>query len=522
MHNPNPELLVVIDSEIELLIQEINSVPNGQQQVDFIEAFQGMMVDQLMGPFGLTRAMFEDRDGGAVTTIHNFEKGITANQVDAERHQNWEEAKSQGFVRDDYDAALDKAHGSMRSPDGKFYDGYTPDRELPVGPRMTARDHVVAASEVERSSRGHLAQSREERVATATQEENVVLTSFNMNSSKSDADLLEWAERQNASDPSMSNTEYYMLDSETIKEKNAKANQAIDTIQDRAVFNKQMDELLSTGASAAGKLAVRQIMGLLLKDLIEGLVRDVRYLVREGFDGAESLLDLAQNRLRETYEKVRAKWAEYIKEGVSAGISGFLSNLLTLVINAFVTTAKNIVRLIREAVLSVVRAIKTIVSPPPGTTAKEIAYEVFKILSGTLAVAIGIALEEVIAKALQAIPLLAPFAAIMAPVIAGIVTGTLTLFTVLSFDRLRNNLVFQNKELADVHRGQAIGFLRIKQTVLILDSAYRELSLTGQSLSLQFSESGVMVNDARQITQNRIKNYRQAIVGLDDILEQYK
>ncbi|MDH1263362.1 hypothetical protein [Pseudomonas sp. GD03944] len=522
MHTHKDELVIEIDDQIELLIRDINAAPNAKQQTAFIDNFQHMLIDQLMGPFGLTRAMFEDRDGGAITSLHNFEKGVVANDADAERHENWQRAKSEKFERTDYNDRLDELHDDMKSADGKYYDAYKqPGSEIPVGPRADARDHVISASEIERSARGHLAQTREERVETATQDANIVLTAFNMNSSKGETDLLEWAAKPSTADPSKTNAEYYELDPQAVQQVYATARKAVDGDQKKAVFIKQGQEFLIEGGKAAGKLALRQILGLLLKDLVQDLVQDVRHLVRVGFNGAASLLDMVKARIEATLQRIRDKWAEYLKEGASAGISGFVSTLLTLIINSFVTTAKNLVGIIREAVLSIVRAIKMIVAPPPHVAPGDIAFEVMKILSASITLCLGMALEEVIRKALETVPLLLPFAATLAPVITGIITGTLTLFTVLAFDRLKDFLAFRNKQLADVHRGQTIGFLKIKQTVLMLDDAYQHIIITTETLRTQFALDWEEVKEAKQTTQRRLNDYRQSVNSLDDLLEQF-
>jgi hypothetical protein len=516
------ELVIDIDDQIEVLLKQINSLPNQQQQTDFVEQFQHMMIDQLLGPFGLSRVLFQDRDGGAITSVHNFEEGIVANDADAERHGSWQAANAQKFQRGDYNAKLDELHDDMSADDGKYYDGYrAPGTELPQGPLTAARDHVVAASEVERSSRGHLGQTREERVATASQDENVVLTGFNMNSSKGDEDLLAWAAKPSSKDPSKTNAEYYDLDEQAIQQKYREAKGAVDSEQKKAVLLKQGGELLIEGGKAAGYLAMRQMLGMILKDVVQGLISDVRYLVREGFNGATSLLDLVKQRLEQTFATLREKWAEYLKAGASAGLSGFMSTLITLVINSFITTAKNIVALIREGVMALVRAVQVIVSPPAHMTKGEVAFEVFRLLSAAVVTCLGLALEETIKKAIEAIPLLMPIAAELAPVITGIITGSLTLFTVLAFDRIKSAIAFRNKQMADVHRGQVVGLLKIKQTVLMLDAAYQNMTLTARSLGEQFEHTALVVQASRQQTESAVTAYQQSVRGLDDLLEQF-
>lgn len=514
----NDDVLIEIDDEIEALINEINSAPSKEEQQDFGRACRDVIVDTLMGPFGLTRAMFDDRDGGAITTIHNFEKGVVANDSDAQRYESWKKANQEKFERTDYDAKLNEKHPDMKSSDGKYYDGYRePQSEIPVGPRMAARDHVVSASEIERSSRGHLAQSREQRVETATQNENVVLASFNMNSSKGNEDLLEWASKPNNKDPSKSNAEYFDLDPQAIQRVYKNAKTSVNRKQNFAVFKKQGQEFLIEGGKEAGKLALRQVLGLLIKDLAEVLIDDVRTLIREGFQSLQQLSELFKNRITATIKRIKAKWSEYLKEAVAAGFSGFLSSFLTLIINSFVTTAKNIVRIIREGCLSVVRALKIIVSPPPGTSVSEVAYEVFKILSGAVVVAIGIGLEETIKKGIEVVPLLAPFAGPISLTLTGMLTGILSLTVVLAFDRLKNHLVFQNKQLADIHRGQSMVLLKIKKTALVLGQASEFVQVSATHLRAEFQKDWDEVKELKSRTEDKIESYGLAIHRLQDL-----
>ena len=512
MQDPSPAIVIDIDARIATLIEEINTIPTAAASAEFIDGFQALVIEQMLGPFHLTRAMFDDRDGGPVTTLRNFEQGITANDADAERHRAWQEAQSTLFDRTDYDAAM-----KPRADFTSNVDEYT-GREFPQGPRMTARDHVVSGCEIERSSKGHLARSREERVETASQDENMVLTSYNLNSSKAEHDLKEWMARPNADDPDKTNAEVYGIDEKAADAAYQRARDAVDAKQDRAVLEKQALELATESLKGGVKLALRQVLGLLLRDVVSGVIADIRYLVRTGFESLEALADLARRRVMATWEQVRQQWAEYLKHGAGAMLSSFLSNTVTLLVNAFVTTAKNLVRMIREAVLSLVQAVRTIVAPPQGATKQQIAAEVVKILGTAVAACIGLALEEAIAKALQATPLFAPFAADVAPVIAGILSGALSLFAVFAFDKMRERLAFRNKELADVHRGQAVNLLQIKKTFFAIEAAHVQTALAAQALGRKFDETQREIEGERAATKREIAGYRGAVDGLEGLL----
>ncbi|MGX5914825.1 hypothetical protein ACR0ST_08860 [Aliidiomarina sp. Khilg15.8] len=510
----NDDVLIEIDDQIEVLINEINSAPNNDQQQDFAKSCRDVIVDTLMGPFGLSAAMFTDRDGGNITTVHNFENGIYADR-DNERYRNYKNAQAERFDRRDYERKLPKERKQIFKHEERIEDAYT-GHELPKDGRAH-RDHVVSAHEIEKSSRGHLGQTREERVATANRGENKVWADSSLNQSKNDHDLFEWGERPNRQDPSKTNAEYYDADHERMEEVYCIARKKVDSEQNKAVLMKQTGEFAYEGSKEAGKLALRQVLGLLIKDLAEGLIDDIRTLVREGFQSLRQLAALLQKRVATTIERIKAKWAEYLKEGVAAGFSGFLSSFLTLIINSFVTTAKNIVRIIREGCLSVVRALKIIVSPPPGTNGSQVASEVFKILSGAVVVAIGIGLEETIKKGIEAVPFLAPFAGPISLTLTGMLTGILSLTVVLTFDHLKSYLVFKNKQVADIHRGQSTALLKIKKTVLVLNQASGFVQVSAMHLRMEFQKDWDELQEVKLRTADKMNSYKSAINRLENL-----
>ncbi|MBZ8141551.1 hypothetical protein CLD22_16800 [Rubrivivax gelatinosus] len=109
MEPQSQKIILDVDARIETLISEINATPNSGASATFVDDFQGMLADKLLGPFGLSRSMFSDVDGGAVTSLRNFEKGVVANDADAARHKAWKQAQTEVFDRGDYDKALNNA-----------------------------------------------------------------------------------------------------------------------------------------------------------------------------------------------------------------------------------------------------------------------------------------------------------------------------------------------------------------------------------------------------------------------------
>ena len=111
---------------------------------------------------------------------------------------------------------------------------------------------------------------------------------------------------------------------------------------------------------------------------------------------------------------------------------GLLSAISTAVINMFVRTSKNAVRLIREGFMSLMKAIKTLIFPPEGMTMNQAAHEASKVFATGLVVTGGILATESIATFINGIP----FADTIAMVIGGLLSGLSSLFVVYLLDKL--------------------------------------------------------------------------------------
>lgn len=510
MQDPR-ELVIDIDDRVELLIQEINSAPSGQA-VDIAQSLQSVVIDSLLGPFGLSASMFDDREGGNVTTVHNFEKGVTANDSDAARHEAYLRAQSETFNREDYEGALPGERKSIFKQVDSVENYYTGADMAKDG--NAVRDHVVSAHEIEMSAKGQLGQTREERVATANKDENKVWTDRSLNASKSDDDLLEWAGRANAQDPSRTNAEFYGADSERIHEAHGRARKAVERAQNLAVLKKQAREFAMQGGIEAGKLAFRQVLGLLLKELAEGVIQDIKALIREGFQSLKQLVEMLRLRVGQTIASFKERWADYLKEGAMAGLAGFLSSLATLLINTLVTTAKHVVTIIREGTLAVVKSVKLIISPDPGMTASDVAFEVLRLLSGALTTVVGLATQEALAKALMSVPLLTPFANEIAGVATALLSGTAGLLVVLAFDHVKQSMAFRRKQHADIHRGHAVTLLKVQRTTIMIAAAHEYVAATHDRLQLTLANDWAEIEEAGATADAAIEDYGNAVAAL--------
>lgn len=447
---------------------------------------QQQVISQIIGPFGLSMAMFEDRNGGNVTTIHNFSRSdddYVATDSDKALHTQSQkeysatvrsqyeidtEAKAQaaggntwGKKREDkIRQGLDEYTGRSVASDGtiELRDGRTVRAEL---------DHVVSISEIHNDPKMHLSLgkiTRDESTGelkvdvshiskVANSDENLVLTNQPLNGSKSDEDLKDWAAKQRKD--GTTNAEKFDANERLMHEKYERAKQHVENTSDNALLKKQAVELLGTGGKQAALMGMRQALGLLLTELVNGLFNEFKVLVRQGVEVGKTLFDEVRQRLVRVSESVIRKIPDALGQMFQGGLSGFISNLLTFLINNFLSTAKRFVTVIREGLIGLFRAFKMIFFPPMNMTSDQAFQEGLKILMAVVITSVGLLLNETVATFMATLPFLKPFADLITPVLIGIMTGLLSAFLGYQidclFDRYRHSLdeKFIDELLAD-------------------------------------------------------------------------
>ena len=135
-------------------------------------------------------------------------------------------------------------------------------------------------------------------------------------------------------------------------------------IKDQDVYKRQKLARAYYGSSkfvkdvgkAAGKVGVqmgaRQVLGFVFTEVTFTALEEFERLPKPF--SLEKLLQSLGNGIRKGFENARKKYKELLarlKEGV---VSGVLSSLTTTLCNIFFTTAKNVVRIIRQTYVSLV------------------------------------------------------------------------------------------------------------------------------------------------------------------------
>lgn len=108
-----------LDQTLENAINEMNSLQKEYSQGEaenLIELCKDNVMTTIVGQFGLASLFVEAKDGGSVTTTHNFEKGVTANKDDEARYQDWHHVTKEGGFKERR-PLYDKRKDELRNQD---------------------------------------------------------------------------------------------------------------------------------------------------------------------------------------------------------------------------------------------------------------------------------------------------------------------------------------------------------------------------------------------------------------------
>ncbi len=437
------------------------------------------VINSIVTPFGLGKVVAAyDKAGGNVTTLHNFEQGVTATDDDMSRYSEWKDS-NKNYNRKPYDKAIVKdKNGKILNGDfnknkkktifndmqsgQKVVDGYT---EKELGTKQGTNidknteidlEHITSAKEIETDSKNHLfargssKESRQnDRVKVATNDSNLTLINGGMNSSKNDNDLMKWANspisKQHAKEvgnPNMTNAEYYELNPNLIEKEYNKSKEFIKKEQLVKQIEKQSKEVAITGLNEGAKMGLQQALGLVIVEFFTAVFDEVIDIYKNGYSANfddDSFLNVLKERLKRIGIRIKDKWKDVAIAFRDGFISGFISNLVTTFINVFVTTGKRVVRMIREGFFSLFKAVKILLFPPEGLTYAEALHEAKKILATGVIVGLGVIIEQYIDGLIKASVVLEPLSDIITTIFMGAITGISVTMAVYYIDKKKND-----------------------------------------------------------------------------------
>lgn len=375
--------------------------PTDSPYNSLFKEYERVIVESLITSFGLD-FLITDRHGGDVDTVHNVRQigkdsnmtykskvnESTYNSQDSysksihdqwhkngvnfanTKHQARERYQQNGtLVRDQYDGGdlyLTKASG--------------------IPPQKRAElDHIVSTYEIY-NDRGRVL-SGVSGQELADQPSNFAWTNKSRNASMGKHSNSEYVARH----PELSEeTKQNILnvDAKARREYNRRINQTYYT------SSGFMTACVKSGAIVGVKMGLRQAVGMIFYEIWD----EAKKALKNRSHSRESLFKAIGNAVKRGWENAKGKYKNLWNKFIDGTISGLLSSLTTTICNIFFTTAKNIVRIIRQTWASLVEATKILLFNPDCLPFGERFRSAAKIIATGASVVVGTLAGEAISK----------------------------------------------------------------------------------------------------------------------------
>jgi len=384
-----------------------------------------------------------DRTGGSVDTIHNVRNEVYATEKERLAYQNRGEYDPRSLYSNETYKFVNQKGSAQRKSQG-IEDEYT-------GAMLNAHDSV----DLDHSVSGRAVHDDRGRVLSeistpeaANTAGNHAFTHRSVNRSKKDKSAEKFYEdldagrldRQNKIDELLrkgtltqqeqkkldSLQQKEKVDSGKLKQKGKQAQEAIDKklSQEYYTSSKFIHSAAKASTKEGLKMGAQQAVGILLVELMAGIFDEIKDAFKNGLMG-ETLMKSIDRRLRRLVKRLKSKWKSLITGFAGGLLSGLISGIITTVINVFKTTGRRLIRLIREGAFTLLRALKTVLLRPKGTTYRQAFHEASKLIAAGGIVIAGIALEDVIEKLVLSVPILVPIATAVSVAIVALISAVI-------------------------------------------------------------------------------------------------
>jgi hypothetical protein len=289
-------------------------------------------------------------------------------------------------------------------------------------------------------------QNKPQNVDFATDQDNLALTDRSINQSTRDFDKDSWKNKE--TEKGLKNKDRFNIDDNMLNEqikkgKEVKKRHLPTSIEKTQYYGKNSG---ITEVNEGTKMGIQQAIGLVMTEFFDATFDEIIDIYKNGFSSGfdnEKFFTILNVRLEKIATRIKLKWRKTSREAAIAFkdgfISGFISNLVTTVINMFKTTGKRIIKIIREGIFSLFKAIKMLLFPPENMSFEDTMHEVKKLLATGVIVSLGVIVEEHISHLLKMSVFLTPFEEILTAIFVGALTGLAITITVYYIDKKRND-----------------------------------------------------------------------------------
>ncbi|WP_297987831.1 hypothetical protein [uncultured Campylobacter sp.] len=514
------ELADGLQNALDELSNLHSKLPENQTST-LLHLCEASAISAITSQFGLASLIIDARDGGSVTTVHNFEKGITANEADAARYSDMIANRNGKYLevrnKVGYDKPLVKRRNEALQNEAIIIDEYT-GRNLPKYGRVHL-DHIVSVKEIESSVSANLALSPEERAKIAADKENLALIDGSINQSKGSDEMKVFLNKEDKK-TGQRKAEKFGIDEQKAMQKDKKARKFVYGEIDKAKVKKYSKELLTTGCKDITKIMAYTVIGVAMREIAQGAITEIKLAFKQR--GKESFGEIwvrFKTRMSEILDSLKSKWKDLVAGSIEEGLTSFISNLGVFLINVFATTLKRFVAMIRAGFVSLKEAVKILVNPPRGLDKDEVGYQAVKVLTAGLIGALSLGLSEAIDKFLLSIPVLTPIFSFIVPVIgksvgdivsaclSAILGGVLTTIVIYFMDKLHSQSKADKIQIQLVTKSGEISAYQVALSWVALSEAYDEFFVDVKQSITKLANTIRIVRDSSQETSMAVSNF---------------
>lgn len=359
-------------------IQE-NESPSDSVYVNIFDQYEKVVVQALATSFGLD-FLVHDQHGGDVDTIHNVrqigkdEKMKYKNTANENDYNNRGDYNSNSYHSDKRYIERNREIKSQKEI-GKLKDAYTGESVARNG--KTDLDHVISAKEVHDDKGRVLAGLKGEDLANT--KENLEATNRRTNRTKKADSMDDFLDKYGG--------EYTEDQKERMREKDEVARKSYNEKVNRAYYtSKKFWNDSGTAALKLGlKMGLRQALGLVFTEIWFTVKDAIIECRKNGERLFKNIAKAVKKGLKNAKKKFRDIWNKFIE----GSIAGVLSSLVTTLANIFFTTAKNIIKIIRETWASFTQACNILFINPDSYPLGERFVAAAKILATGASVVAG-------------------------------------------------------------------------------------------------------------------------------------
>lgn len=415
-----------------------NFSPDHQEPVmdSLLSEYKRVIFESLISAFALDGLLVQDHHGGDVDTIHNVRKIGDDPQMTYKNVLNQRAYEANGA----YDTKTYHNNAAFRefkkSAKEDFLKTGTPVKDAYTGKdlyfagkakgRMSSvaaeADHVISAKSIH-TDRGRVLSGLKGETL-ANDPSNLKFTNKSLNASMGAKEIPDYL----AKHPELDETTKENMMREYNQAKNVYENKLARAYYSSPQFAKDVGK-------AAGKVGVqmgaRQVLGFVFTEVTFTVLEEFEHLPKPF--SMEKLLQSLGNGIRKGFENAKKKYKELLSRLKDGFVSGVLSSLTTTLCNIFFTTAKNVVRVIRQTYVSLVQAAKILFLNPDNLPFGERIRATAKVLSLGAGVVLGSIISELLEKTpVGKIPVLGE---IVPEFCGALVSGLLTCSLVYFLDR---------------------------------------------------------------------------------------